>query len=101
MDSRAPQQVGVASLALTQYKAGDKISITVYYDEVVAAGSNLNLSMIAGMPISNVTFDGGLGTNALTFTATVDSDFEVTPDLNNAIKNLKPVTGTVKDIAGN
>ena len=101
MDTRAPQQVGVANLALTQYKAGDKISITVYYDEVIASSSGVKLGNIDGLPISNAHVVIGKGNNAITFTATVDSDFEVTPDLNNAIKNLKPVTGTVKDILGN
>ena len=101
MDTRAPQQVGVANLALTQYKAGDKISITVYYDEVIASSSGVKLGNIDGLPISNAHVVIGKGNNAITFTATVDRDFEVTPDLNNAIKNLKPVTGTVKDILGN
>ena len=54
------------------------------------------------MPISNVKYVAGAGTNALTFTATVTADdFEVTPDVNNAIKDTKPVTGTVKDVFGN
>ena len=100
-DAKAPQQVGISSLALTQYKAGEQISITVIYDEVIASATNLQLGEIKGLPISNASYVAGIGTNALTFTATVTEDFEVTPDFNNAIKNLKPVTGTVKDILGN
>lgn len=34
LDSRAPGQVGLSSLAFGQYKAGDTIDITVIYDEV-------------------------------------------------------------------
>ena len=51
--------------------------------------------------MKDVTYVAGTGTNALAFTVTLTEDFEVTPDVNNAIKNLKPVTGTVKDIIGN
>ena len=53
------------------------------------------------MPLGNVTYEGGVGTNTLTFKATLTEDFEVTPDVNNDIKNLTPVVGTVKDILGN
>ena len=53
------------------------------------------------MPLTNVAYDTGIGTNALVFKATVAQDFEVTPDFNNSIISIKPVTGTVKDILGN
>lgn len=101
IDAKAPQQVGISSLALTKYKAGEQISITVIYNEVIASAENLQLGEIAGLPIRDAVYVAGAGTNALTFTATVTEDFEVTPDVNNAIKNLKPVSGTVKDIFGN
>ena len=61
----------------------------------------MGLSSISGLPVKDVQFAGGEGTNALTFTATITEDFEVTPDFNNDIKALKPVTGTVSDILGN
>ena len=102
LDLRAPQQVGLANLAFGHYKKGDQIAITVIYDEVIKSAENLKFSEVDGLPISNVTYVDGAGTNALTFTATVTADdFEVTPDVNNAIKNIKPVTGTVKDVFGN
>lgn len=101
IDSRAPQQVGLANLAFGRYKAGDTISITVIYDEVIKSASGMGLSSISGLPVKDVQFAGGEGTNALTFTATITEDFEVTPDFNNDIKALKPVTGTVSDILGN
>ena len=101
-DNRAPQQVGIANLAFGHYKKGETISITVIYDEVINSAANIGFNKVDALPISNVTYVDGVGTNALTFTATVTADdFEVTPDTNNAIKNLKPVTGTVKDILGN
>ena len=101
IDNRAPQQVGILSLALSQYKAGEQISITVIYDEVIGSVQNVGLNAIAGLPIDNVQFVDGVGTNALTFTATLTENFEVTHDFNNDIKALKPVTGTVSDILGN
>ena len=101
LDTKAPSQVGISSLALSQYKAGEQISITVIYDEVIGSVQNVGLNAIAGLPIDNIQYTDGVGTNALTFTATITEDFEVTPDFNNDIKALKPVTGTVSDILGN
>ena len=104
IDQRAPQQVGIANLAFGHYKKGDQISVTVIYDEVIKSAENVTFSTSAvdALPISNVTYVDGAGTNALTFTATVTADdFEVTPDVNNAIKDKKPVAGTVKDVFGN
>ena len=66
-----------------------------------AAVSGVSLGQVADIPLTNVQYVAGKGTNALTFTATLSKDFEVTPDVNNDIKNLKPVTGTVKDVLGN
>ena len=88
-------------MALGQYKAGDEIMITVVYDEVIGLAEDVSLSSSCGMPLGNVTYEGGVGTNTLTFKATLTEDFEVTPDVNNDIKNLTPVVGTVKDILGN
>lgn len=101
LDSRAPQQQGIDNMALGQYKAGDEIMITVVYDEVIGSANNVRLGSSCGMPLGNVTYEGGVGTNTLTFKATLTEDFEVTPDVNNDIKNLKPVIGTVKDTLGN
>ncbi len=100
LDSRAPQQRGVNNLALGQYKAGEQITITIVYDEVIGSASGVTLSLNE-IPMTNVTYVAGVGTNVLTFTGTLTQDFEVTPDVNNAIKNVKPVTGTVKDVLGN
>ena len=100
LDTKAPEQIGLSSIALGKYAAGEQIGITVVYNEVINNVSDLGLSDI-GIPITNVQYVAGEGTNALTFTATLTEDFEVTPDVNNAIKDLKPVTGTVKDVLGN
>ena len=100
-DTNAPKQVGLANLAFGKYKAGDTITITVIYDEVIKSASGMGLSAISGLPVKDVQFAGGEGTNALIFTATLTDDFEVTPDFNNEIKALKPAVGTVTDAVGN
>ena len=102
MDNLRPGQVGMAPLALTQYKAGEQITLTVLYNEVINSASNVKFTIPSCLPIKDVTYTGNTGTNALTFTATVTSDFEVTPDINNILVNqTKPVSGTVKDLCGN
>lgn len=53
--------------------------ITVIYDEVISSASNVGLSKIDALPLGNVEFVDGVGTNALHFRATVTKDFEVTP----------------------
>ena len=101
-DDTAPYQIGMAPLALTQYKAGEQISLTVVYSEIISSTSGIGFKIPSALPIKDVKFVGGAYTNALTFTATVTKDFEVTPNLNNTlVNNTKPVTGTVKDVAGN
>lgn len=100
-DNSAPTQVGIAPLALTRYRTGDTISITVYYDEVIDYVSGVSLKSISALPIKNATYVAGRYTNALTFTATVTRDFEVTPDLNYTLSGTRPVSGTVEDILGN
>ena len=101
-DNTAPKQLGMAPLALTQYKAGDQITLTVIFDEVINYTSGIGFKIPSVLPIQDVKLVGGTYTNALTFTATVTSDFEVTPNVNNTlVNNTKPVTGTIKDIVGN
>ena len=101
-DNTAPRQLGLAPLALTQYKAGEQITLTVVFDEVINYTSNIGFNIPSSLPIKDVKFVGGKYTNALTFTATVTNDFVVTPTLNSTlVNNTKPVTGRVEDICGN
>ncbi|MGN1276029.1 MAG: InlB B-repeat-containing protein [Floccifex sp.] len=101
IDNQAPKQVGMAPMAFGQYKQGEDIFITVIYDEVISQAYDLSLNPIEGMPLSNVEYYSGIGTNTLVFKAKVSQDFEITPDLNNRIVSTKPVNGTVKDYLGN
>ncbi|MBR4282667.1 MAG: InlB B-repeat-containing protein, partial [Clostridia bacterium] len=100
-DNTAPQQVGIAPMAFTDYKAGEKIQITVNFNEIIYSASNATLKTINGLPIKDVKYVDGVNTNALTFEATVTSDFTVTVNLNNSLVNTKAFKGTVKDIASN
>ena len=108
-DTAKPVQQGLAPMALTEYKAGDKITFTVIYNEVVnsASGLSFNLPSALSGKVSNVTYQGGAGTNALVFTGTVTSDFRFDTSNNSTVNNeaivnyKSAVSGTVKDILGN
>lgn len=101
-DKSKPAQQGMAPLALTDYAANETIYLTVVYNEVIKSASSIGFTIPSVLPIKNVTYVDGAGTNALTFKATVTKAFTVTPNVNNTIvNNTKPVTGTVKDILGN
>jgi len=108
-DTLAPTEQGLAPMALTEYKAGDKITFTVIYNEVVnsVSGLSFNLPSVLSGKVSNVSYVGGAGTNALVFTGTVTSDFRFDTSNNSTINNeaivnyTSAVSGTVKDILGN
>ena len=108
-DKSKPKQLGLAPMALTEYKTGDKITFTVIYNEVVnsASGLSFNLPSALSGKVSNVTYQGGAGTNALVFTGTVTSDFRFDTSNNSTVNNeaivnyKSAVSGTVKDILGN
>jgi hypothetical protein len=96
-DTTNPVQMGMAPMAFSQYKKGDKITITVRFSEIVTSGSGVSVNSIPGLYASGWTLVGGYGTNALTFTGTVTSDFEITPDSNNTWMTTKPLSGTFND----
>lgn len=99
-DAKAPAQVGIAPLSFASYAAGDMIHFTVIYDEVINSASNLSFGSIS-LPVSNITYVDGVGTNVLHFVGTVSSAFEVSSDTNDTLRTSKCVSGTVKDILGN
>lgn len=94
----SPQQLGLAYMALCKYKTGDKISITVRFNEIVNSASNVKVGNIAGINANNWQYVSGYGTNTLTFTGTVTSDFEITTTVNNNLANIKPLTGSFSDM---
>ena len=106
-DTKAPTQQGIAPMALTEYKTGDSITFTVIYNEVVHNASGLSFTLPSGLSgkVSNVTYQGGAGTNALVFTGTVTSAFTIdtTGTVTNTtfVNHKTAVSGTVKDYKGN
>ena len=101
IDNQAPREVGMAPMAFGKYKQGEDVYITVIYDEVVSQASSLSLYSIKGVPLSNVEYYSGIGTNALVFKAKASQEFEITPDVNNRLVSTKPVNGIVYDYLGN
>jgi len=71
------------------------------------SGLSFNLPSVLSGKVSNVSYVGGAGTNALVFTGTVTSDFRFDTSNNSTINNeaivnyTSAVSGTVKDILGN
>ena len=103
VDNEAPKQVGVAPMAFGTYHKGDTVFITVNYDEVInfIDVPSVALGDIEGLNLEEAVYIGGAGSNALVFMARVSEDFEITPDINNALVNTKPVIATVYDIVEN
>ena len=117
-DTRAPEQVGIAPMATSDYKKGDTVRFAVIYDELInsATGTSgsgdptidVSLDKIKTyLHVENVTYKGGVGTNVLVFEGKATEDFSNTTNSdgtggNNAqLISVKPVQGNVKDIKGN
>ncbi|MCR5775073.1 MAG: hypothetical protein K6G42_08310, partial [Lachnospiraceae bacterium] len=107
-DNGAPDQVGIAPAATTDYKKGDTVKFSVIYDELINSYSNVSVDtskLTTYMPVTNVKCTGGAGTNILTFEGTAAADFSNTTGngtgTNEQLMKIKPVSGTVKDIKGN
>jgi uncharacterized repeat protein (TIGR02543 family) len=101
IDQANPKQIGTAPMAVGRYRAGDTISISVVYDEIVANHNDVTLGAIEGMSLSYANYVGGEGTNVLHFVGTLRADFEVEEKENVAFVTCKPVSGAAKDIWGN
>ena len=110
-DTRAPDQVGIAPAATTDYKAGDTVRFSVIYDELIKEATDVqidvnNEQIQQYMPVENVQFIGGVGTNILVFEGTATRDFSNTTwpgsGTNKELLEVTPVNGGhVKDVIGN
>ena len=98
IDTAEPQQLGMGYMALCKYKTGDKITITVRFNEIVNSASNVSVGSISGIKANNWQYVDGYGTNTLTFTGTVTGDFEITTTVNNSLANIKPLSGSFYDM---
>ena len=113
-DAYKPVVYSAAPLALTEYKAGEKAYITIYYDEPLKSISGepklkLNLDYLGKYFQNPVYVDHGAGTNALVFEVTAKNKITVDDVLNkinvylvstNATK-VGTVTATVSDYCNN
>jgi hypothetical protein len=100
LDTVEPIAQRVAPMAYGRYKAGESVTIAVEFNEVIGSASNVTLNAISGVPVSSWRYVGGVGTNVLVFTGTLNQDFEVTANVNNTLVGTKPtVNGAIKDLA--
>ena len=121
-DKANPTEMYVSPIALTEYKAGEKVMLTVIYSEPINSISGtptLSLSSKLKSYFKNPTYvNNGSGTNALVFEVTVKdgvtidattaqkiNEYLAFPENNNASSgfsgNIGTVSATVKDIKGN
>jgi hypothetical protein len=98
IDNSEPVQTGMAYMALCKYKAGDTVTITVLFNEIVNSASNVKVGAISGISAGNWQYVDGYGTNALTFTGTATADFTITTTVNNNLANVKPLSGNFYDM---
>ena len=99
-DGTAPAITSVAVPANGYYKAGDVLNFTVNYSEnvnVIGAGGIPSLNLTIGSSSVQAAYVSGSGTNALTFSYTVQAGEE---DLD-GITIAASMIGTIKDDAGN
>jgi hypothetical protein len=95
----------VASVASSSgngtYKAGDTITVTVRFDEVVTVTGTPLLTLETGATDRDATYASGSGTDTLSFTYTVQAG-DASADLDyTATTALALNGGTIKDSAGN
>lgn len=112
IDNKAPEQIGIAPAATTDYKKGDKVRFTVIYNELIdsASDANVDTTQFADyMPLdaNSIKCVAGEGTNMLVFEGTASKDFSNTTwsgsGTNEELIKIKPVTDSsvIKDLKGN
>lgn len=77
-DTQEPQLLGIAPMANATYKPGDKVTVSLVFDEIV---DSKNSSLVANSTAYTIntswgkmTYAGGADTNVLYFTGTVPND---------------------------
>lgn len=104
-DTKEPQLLGVAPMAGGTYKEGDKVTISLIFDEIVDS-VNSNLSGVSvNTSWGTFTYAGGADTNVLYFTGTVPSNATGTLTVNSItgsqyIKDMCSTSGTAPSGSG-
>lgn len=98
-DAVEPQLLGIAPMAETTYKPGDRVTVSLIFDEIVD-GINSSLDQVSlRTSWGSFQYAGGANTNVLYFTGTVPenaaSDFRVDSiEGTDCIKDMCDVSGT-------
>jgi uncharacterized repeat protein (TIGR02059 family) len=102
IDGVAPTVTSVnSSTANATYKVGDTVSVQVNFSEAVTVTGTPQLTLANGGAGRVVNYASGSGTNALTFTYTVQAG-DTSADLDYASTTALTLNGgTIKDVAGN
>lgn len=98
IDERAPKLLGIGKLAAGAYGAGEKIVISLIFDEIISESS----ATISVSGIDGLTYVDGINTNVLYFEGTVGSG-GFTPSEGGVIDASKvTINGktSIKDLAG-
>ncbi len=105
LDNKEPQLLGVAPMAGGTYKVGDKVTVSLIFDEIVdntnSTLSNVSLNTSWG----TFAYAGGADTNVLYFTGTVPSGAAGTLTVNSItgagyIKDMCSTSGTAASGSG-
>jgi hypothetical protein len=88
-DTQEPTQIGIAPMAACDYKAGETVTISVIFDEIVADAGG---AAISGTNLTGSwSCCGGAGSNVLTFTGQISQDCTDQTILNGIILNGTPI----------
>ncbi|MBV1758754.1 MAG: InlB B-repeat-containing protein [Dethiosulfatibacter sp.] len=90
-DTKEPSKIGIGPMASGDYQAGETVTISVVFDEIV---TNVNGATVSGTNLNAMTYSGGVGSNVLYFTGTVKTNSTETTILNGVT-----LSGTVLDMA--
>ena len=100
-DSVQPTVTNITSTtANATYGAGDVVSITVTFDEVVTVTGTPQLTLETGIVDGVVDYTSGSGTNTLTFNYTIQTG-DLTSDLDYVATNSLIAGTSIQDAGGN
>lgn len=106
LDTSEPQCVTVAPMAGGLYKAGDKFTVALIFDEIVDKTNSTGIGSVSlDTSWGPASYSGGVNTNVLYFSGTVKSGANTTLKVNkisaaNNIKDMCDTSGTASSGSG-
>ncbi len=91
-DADEPQLLGIAPMAETTYKPGDKVTVSLVFDEIVDSQNSHQLDVVSlNTSWGEFKYAGGADTNVLYFTGTVPENAagDITVNSINNAQNIK------------